>query len=46
MGDPLIKVLERNSSMLNAQLEAQNINCQLDNLIAAMNELIDILFND
>lgn len=26
----LIEVLERNSRMLTAQLEAQNINCQLD----------------
>lgn len=52
MGDLLFKVLERNSSMLKTQLEAQNINCQLDreqkkehsdNLIAAMNKLTDAL---
>lgn len=52
MGDLLFKVLERNNSMLNTQLEAQNINCQLDreqkkehsdNLIAAMNKLTDAL---
>ncbi|KAG5230408.1 trihelix transcription factor [Salix suchowensis] len=29
-GDRLITVLGRNMSMLNSQLEAQNINCQLD----------------
>ncbi|KAJ6294372.1 hypothetical protein OIU76_022446 [Salix suchowensis] len=28
--DRLIRVLGRNMSMLNSQLEAQNINCQLD----------------
>ena len=28
--DRLIKVLGRNMSMLNSQLQAQNINCQLD----------------
>lgn len=52
MEDQLIKVLKRNSGMLNAQLETQNINCQLDreqkkehsdNLIAALNKFTDAL---
>lgn len=51
MEDQLTKTLERNISMLNAQLEVQNINCQLDreqkeqsdNLIAAVNKLTDAI---
>ncbi|KAI9177946.1 hypothetical protein LWI28_020964 [Acer negundo] len=52
MEDQLIKVLEKNSSMLTAQLEAQNINSQLDrdqrkeqsnSLAAAINNLTDAL---
>lgn len=50
--DQLIKVLDRNASMLNAQLEAQNMNCQLDrnqqkdhneNLVLALNKITDAL---
>ncbi|KAJ0111520.1 hypothetical protein Patl1_01317 [Pistacia atlantica] len=52
MGDRLIMVLERNNSMLNAQLEAHNINCQLDrdqrkehldSMITTVNKLTDAL---
>ncbi|KAK1569168.1 hypothetical protein Q3G72_033360 [Acer saccharum] len=52
MEDQLIKVLEKNSNMLTAQLEAQNINSQLDrdqrkeqshSLAAAINNLTDAL---
>ncbi|KAK3183247.1 hypothetical protein Dsin_030533 [Dipteronia sinensis] len=52
MEDQLIKVLQKNSSMLTAQLEAQNINSQLDrdqrkeqsvSLAAAINNLTDAL---
>lgn len=48
----LIEVLERNSKMLMAQLEAQNINCQLDrdqrkdqanSLLGVLNKLADAL---
>ncbi|KAF8400072.1 hypothetical protein HHK36_015947 [Tetracentron sinense] len=50
--DQLIGVLERNSRMLNTQLEAQNINCQLDrdqrkdhadSLVAVLSKLADAL---
>ncbi|OVA09677.1 Myb-like domain [Macleaya cordata] len=50
--DQLIKVLERNSRMLTAQLEAQNVNCQLDrdqrtdhanSLVAVLSKLADAL---
>ncbi|XP_043703548.1 trihelix transcription factor ASR3-like isoform X3 [Telopea speciosissima] len=50
--DHLIKVLERNSGMLAAQLESQNINCQLDrdqrkdhagSLVAVLSKLADAL---
>ncbi|KAL5791592.1 hypothetical protein ACOSP7_000186 [Xanthoceras sorbifolium] len=52
MEDQLIKVLEKNSTMLTAQLEAQNINSQQDrdqrkeqsdSLVAAINHLTDAL---
>lgn len=52
LGDQLIKVLERNGSMLNAQLEAQKINCELDrdqskehneSLVAALNKFTNAL---
>ncbi|XP_038985848.1 trihelix transcription factor ASR3-like [Phoenix dactylifera] len=48
----LIEVLERNCKMLAAQLEAQNINCQLDreqrkdqadSLLGVLNKLVDAL---
>ncbi|KAK2974183.1 hypothetical protein RJ640_021474 [Escallonia rubra] len=48
----LIKVLEKNTSMLNSQLEAQQMNCQLerdqqkdhnDSLVAALNKITDAL---
>ncbi|XP_058102920.1 trihelix transcription factor ASR3-like isoform X2 [Magnolia sinica] len=50
--DQLIEVLERNSKMLTTQLEAQNINCQLDRdqrkdhadgLIGVLSKLADAL---
>ncbi|XP_043687034.1 trihelix transcription factor ASR3-like isoform X2 [Telopea speciosissima] len=50
--DQLIEVLERNSKMLTAQLEAQNINCQLDrnqrkdhadSLVSVLSKLADAL---
>lgn len=50
--DRLIKVLGRNMSMLNSQLQAQNINCQLDreqrkdhndSLVGALNKLTDAI---
>ncbi|XP_061952485.1 trihelix transcription factor ASR3-like [Populus nigra] len=50
--DRLIKVLGRNMSMLNSQLKAQNINCQLDreqrkdhndSLVSALNKLTDAI---
>lgn len=50
--DQLIQVLERNGKMLNAQLEAQNTNIQLDreqrkdhadNLVSVLNKLADAL---
>ncbi|KAA8542052.1 hypothetical protein F0562_023204 [Nyssa sinensis] len=50
--DRLIKVLERNSDMLSAQLEAHNMNCQLDRdqhkdhnetLVAALSKITDAL---
>ncbi|KAI5563066.1 hypothetical protein POPTR_015G105800v4 [Populus trichocarpa] len=50
--DRLIKVLGRNMSMLNSQLKAQNINCQLDreqrkdhndSLVRALNKLTDAI---
>ncbi|KAG6747274.1 hypothetical protein POTOM_049670 [Populus tomentosa] len=50
--DRLIKVLGRNMSMLNSQLQAQNINCQLDreqrkdhndSLVSALNKLTDAI---
>lgn len=52
MEERLIKVLERNSNMLNAQFEAQNLNCQLDRdqqkdhtntLVAALGKLTDAI---
>ncbi|XP_057970281.1 trihelix transcription factor ASR3-like [Malania oleifera] len=52
IGEQLIKVLERNGNLLNAQLEAQNINFQLDrdqrkdqanNLVVAISKLTDAL---
>ncbi|EHA8591653.1 putative Trihelix transcription factor ASR3 [Cocos nucifera] len=48
----LIEVLDRNSKMLTTQLEAQNINCQLDrdqrkdqanSLLGVLNKLADAL---
>ncbi|GKV17423.1 hypothetical protein SLEP1_g27937 [Rubroshorea leprosula] len=48
--DQLIKVLERNGSLINEQIQAQNTNCQLDrdqgkehteSLIAAINKLTE-----
>ncbi|PWA39649.1 homeodomain-like, Myb-like domain protein [Artemisia annua] len=50
--DRLIEVLEKNTSMLNARLEAENTNCQLDreqrkdyndNLVSALNKISDAL---
>ncbi|XP_010249232.1 PREDICTED: trihelix transcription factor ASR3-like [Nelumbo nucifera] len=50
--DQLIEVLERNSRMLTAQLEVQNMNCQLDrdqrkdhadSLVAVLSKLADAL---
>ncbi|XP_042500718.1 trihelix transcription factor ASR3-like isoform X2 [Macadamia integrifolia] len=50
--DHLVKVLERNSGMLAAQLESQNVNCQLDrdqrkdhadSLVAVLSKLADAL---
>ena len=50
--EQLIKVLDRNSKMLNAQLEAQNVNFQLDrdqrkdhtnSLVAALSKLTDAI---
>lgn len=52
MEEQLINVLERNSKMLNAQLEAQNVNFQLDrdqrkdhttSLVAALSKLTDAI---
>ncbi|KAJ9676506.1 hypothetical protein PVL29_021835 [Vitis rotundifolia] len=52
MEEQLIKVLERNSKMLTAQLEAQNVNSQLDrdqrkdhanSLVAALSKLTDAI---
>lgn len=52
MEEQLINVLERNSKMLNAQLEAQNVNSQLDrdqrkdhanSLVAALSKLTDAI---
>ncbi|RVX17987.1 Trihelix transcription factor ASR3 [Vitis vinifera] len=52
MEEQLIKVLERNSKRLNAQLEAQNVNSQLDrdqrkdhanSLVAALSKLTDAI---
>ncbi|XP_021673370.2 trihelix transcription factor ASR3-like [Hevea brasiliensis] len=52
LADQLIKVLERNSNMLSAELEAQNINYELDrsqrkehndNLVAVLHKLTDAL---
>lgn len=52
MEGQLVKVLERNSKMLNAQLEAQKVNFQLDRdqrkdhangLIAALSKLTDAI---
>lgn len=48
----LIKILERNGNMLNAQLETQNMNCQLDrdqrkdhtnSLVASLDKIADAL---
>ncbi|PQQ18121.1 trihelix transcription factor ASR3 [Prunus yedoensis var. nudiflora] len=50
--DQLIRVLERNNALLNAQLEARNINCHLDreqrkeqsnSLLAAISKVTDAL---
>ena len=50
--EQLVKVLEKNSSLLNAQLEAQNMNYQLDreqrkdqndSLVAALSKIRDAL---
>ena len=50
--EQLIKVLERNSSMLNAEIEAHNMNCKLnrdqrkehcDSLVAALSKITDAL---
>ncbi|KAK4569250.1 hypothetical protein RGQ29_004593 [Quercus rubra] len=52
LGNQLVKVLEMNSDKLNAHLEAQNINCQLDrdqrkehtdSLVAALSKVTDAL---
>lgn len=52
MEDRLIQVLEKNNNMITSQLEAQNINSQLDrdqrkqlsdNLVAAINSITDAL---
>ncbi|KAL2539399.1 Homeodomain-like superfamily protein [Abeliophyllum distichum] len=50
--DRLIRVLQRNAGLLNAQLEAQNMNCQVDrdqrndqhnSLVTALNKITDAL---
>ncbi|KAM0047652.1 hypothetical protein Hdeb2414_s0008g00265741 [Helianthus debilis subsp. tardiflorus] len=50
--DRLIDVLEKNANMLNARMEAQNTNCQLerdqrkdynDGLLSALNKISDAL---
>ena len=50
--DQLVKVLERNSNMLSAQLEAHNINCHLEreqrkeqnnSILAALGKVTDVL---